>query len=236
MDLDILKDIAWIPFDFPVDEEDLNKINQELDSIGNEHWYWCTFRNAFLIVLYGNSNIDDKSQMDWMPYAQNAETIKRISEEFVFKMTTVRPRIIVIRTMPGMKMKVHTDCSEDELDLFQPKLRLISRGHDSALYFINDKDERVYIPQSNMYMMSGTVMHGMDNVSSVEKYTLCWGDPWDGDNLLNSNFNNFLSSMITKYHDQIIWKSSFGKVDHKRKIKDRKKEKIIPWNEYNGNN
>lgn len=236
MDLEILKDIAWMPFDFPVSENELELINKELDDIDDKYWYWCTFRNAYLIVLYGNTDIDNKEIMDWLPHAENAHTIKKISEEFVFKMTTVKPRIIVIRTMPGMKMNIHTDCSINELNLFQPKLRLISRGYDSALFFINDKNERVYIPKSNMYMMSGTVKHGMDNVSNLEKYTLCWGDPWVGDDLNNLEFTEYLNKMFIKHYDKIIWKSKLGSVNHAANIKDKFKEKLIPWNEFTNAN
>ena len=230
------QNIAWLPFDMPVINHDLICMANELKKIDNEYWYWCTFRNSYLCVLYGNQDVNNKTEMEWMPWAKRCSKIIGLTESFIFPQTNVKPRIIVIRTMPGMKMRVHTDCSPDEIHLFQPKLRLVVQGEDSCLYYVNEKDERVYIdPKHKSYLMSGSVKHGMDNVSKDEKYTICWGDPWNGDNLENELFHKNLNHMYQKYKNEGIFVNQLGDVDHILTVKDTSKEKIYSWNEWNEN-
>jgi len=230
---DTLIDIAAMRLDFPVSDQDLSDIADEIDDIPNEHWYYCTFRKSYLICLYGNIDVDNKKDMDWLPFAKNCKKLKKLCEEFIFPMTTVIPRVIIIRTMPGMEMSHHTDVSIDKLHKFEPKLRLVLKGREkNTLYYINENQEHVHIPESwRAYIMSGAAMHGMDN-RGEEKYTLCWGEPWEGDDLDNAKFVEYMSDQLEKHSHEAIKISDLGNVNHASGIKDKNKEKIMSWNEY----
>lgn len=228
-----IMDLAAMQLDFPVNNDDLLVMANEIESIPDEHWYWCTFRESYLICLYGNEDVNDKKNMEWLPWARNCTRIRELCDTFIFPMTDVRPRIIIIRTMPGMKMRLHTDCYADQMEKLEPKLRLVLKGKDNTLFYVNETGEHIHIPSSwNGYVMSGAALHGMDN-ETEEKYTLCWGDPWTGDELKNDKFFDYITSQYIKYNSAAIRISSLGNVDHASGIKDTKKEKIFSWKDWN---
>lgn len=228
-----LLDIAAMEIDFPVTDEILSEMAAEVDAIPDEHWYWCTFRESYLICLYGNADVNNKKDMYWLPYAENCTKIKKLCEEFIFPMTTVRPRIIIIRTMPGMVMRHHTDCNADQIKNLEPKLRLVLKGRKkNTLYYINENNDHVHISEEwRGYIMSGAALHGMANTGG-DKYTLCWGDPWTGDNLENEKFIEYITDQISKHKENAITISSLGNVDHVSGVKNTKVEKIYSWNEW----
>jgi hypothetical protein len=118
------------------------------------------------------------------------------------------------------------------MEKLEPKLRLVLKGKDNTLFYLNENNEHIHIPSSwNGYMMSGAALHGMDN-ETEEKYTLCWGDPWTGDELKNDKFFDYITSQYAKYSNNAIRVSSLGNVDHMSGIKDTSKEKIYSWNEW----
>tara|TARA_B100002019_G_scaffold263965_1_gene252398 strand:- start:6229 stop:6963 length:735 start_codon:yes stop_codon:yes gene_type:complete len=231
--LSTLLDIAAMKLDFPVTDEDLAQMAEEIDAIPNEHWYWCTFRESYLICLYGNEDVNNKKNMDWLPYTKDCKSLRELCNNFIFPMTDIRPRIIIIRTMPGMKMRHHTDCYADQLKTLEPKLRLVLKGRENnPLYYIDEKNNRVPIPNDwTGYLMSGAALHGMDN-NGDEKYTLCWGDPWVGDNLQNTKFVAYITEQINKHEATSIKISSLGNVDHAAGIKNPKKERIYDWHSW----
>ena len=232
----LMLDTAAMELDFPVTDADLDEMAREVDAISDEHWYWCTFRESYLICLYGNQDVNDKKNMDWLPYAKNCKKLIALCEDFIFPMTDVRPRIIIIRTMPGMKMRLHTDCYRKELEILEPKLRLILKGRENnTLFYMDEEGNKIHIPDSwRGYIMSGAALHGMDNIGE-EKYTLCWGDPWTGDDLKNEKFVRYMSDQYLKHYDELITISELGNVDHASGIKDPTVEKIYSWNDWNEN-
>lgn len=225
---------AAMELDFPVCDADINQMAVELDLIPDEEWYWCTFRNSYLICLYGNEDINNKEEMYWLPAAQYCQTLKNLTEEFIFPMTTKRPRVIVIRTFPGMEMKEHTDCNEDQLAKLEPKLRLVVKGRENnTLYFKNENNDQVHISENwRSYIMSGAALHGMKNVGT-EKYTICWGDPWTGDDLTNEKFVRYMEEQFKNHEHESITFSSLGNVEHAAGVKNPKIEKIYSWKEWN---
>lgn len=225
-------DIAAMRLSFPITDADIQQMRMELESVADEHWYYCTFRKAFLICLYGNEDVNDKSNMKWLGYADACPTIKKFCEEAIFPMTTKRPRIIVIRTFPGMEMALHTDCYPEEMKKLEPKLRLILKGQKSTLYFVNERGDEVHVPPDwNAYIMSGATIHGMKNVDE-EKFTLCFGDPWVGDDLTNDLFARFMLDQLALHGDEAITISSLGNVDHLSGVKNPEVERIYSWNEW----
>lgn len=239
-ELELLKnkiiDTAAMKLDFPLTDNDIDKIAEELANIEDKHWYWCTFRKSYLLCLYGNEDVNNKSEMSWLPIAKNCHTLINLCEEFIFPMTNIKPRIIVIRTFPNTEMREHTDCYKDQLENLEPKLRLVVKGRkNNTLYFVNDKAEQVHISDEwRSYIMSGASLHGMKNIGG-EKYTVCWGDPWVGDNLENQNFVEYIKSQFDKHGNTAISRSSLGKVDHAAGIKNPKIEKIYSWKDWNEN-
>lgn len=231
---ELILDTAAIRLDFPVTDSDIEEMARELDLIPNTHWYWDTFRECYLLCLYGNSDVNNKKDMHWLEPARGCDRIKKLCEEFIFPMTNVKPRIIVIRTMPGMKMRLHTDCYIDQIGKLEPKLRLVVKGRKgNPLYYVNEQGEKIHIPDEwRAYMMSGATLHGMDN-NNEEKYTLCWGDPWVGDDLGNEAFVDYMETQFMLYGDELISISKLGNVNHAAGIKDPRKERIYSWDEWN---
>lgn len=228
-------DIAAMRLNFPISDDLISVMRAELESVPDEHWYYCTFRKAFLICLYGNEDVNDKHNMQWLPQADHCPWIKRFCETHIFPMTTVRPRIIIIRTFPGMEMALHTDCYPHEMKKLEPKLRLIIKGQKSTLYFINERGEEVHVPADwNAYIMSGATIHGMKNVDE-EKFTLCFGDPWVGDDLQNDVFAEFMAEQIKQNYASAITISGLGNVDHLSGVKDPEVERLYSWNEWMAN-
>lgn len=229
---DALIDIAAMQLDFPLTDKDIQDIADEIDRIEDKHWYYCTFRKAYLICLYGNANPDNKENMDWLPFTAHCSKLRRLCENFIFPMTNVNPRVIIIRTCPGMEMSHHTDVSVDRLNVFEPKLRLVLKGREkNTLYYINENNNHIHIPESwKAYIMSGAGMHGMAN-RGKEKYTLCWGEPWTGDNLENTKFVDYINDQLEKHYFDAIKLSELGNVDHGAGVKT-KQHRIIKWNEY----
>jgi len=229
-----LMDLAAMQLDFPVTDSDISIMSSEIDDIPNEHWYWCTFRESYLICLYGNEDVNNKKDMYWLPWAKDCTKIKELCDSFIFPMTDVRPRIIIIRTMPGMKMRLHTDCYADQMEKLEPKLRLVLKGRDNTLFYVNEQQEHIHIPNDwRGYLMSGAALHGMDN-ETEEKYTLCWGDPWTGDDLNNDRFFDYIKIQYEKHNESAIRISSLGNVDHASGIKNPNVEKIYSWEEWHG--
>ena len=227
-------DTAAMRFDFPVTDYDLEIMAAEIANIKDEHWYWCTFRECYLICLYGNADVNNKTNMDWLPYARPCTTLISLCESFIFPMTTLRPRIIIIRTLPGMKMRMHTDCYKNQIATLEPKLRLVLKGREkNTLFYVNHLGNEIHIPADwRGYIMSGAALHGMNNINE-EKYTLCFGDPWVGDNLQNTKFLDYFNLQHELYNSTKITISSLGNVDHASGVKDPTKEKIYAWNEWN---
>ena len=225
---------AAMELDFPINDSDIDQMASELDSIPNEAWYWCTFRNSYLICLYGNTDINNKDNLDWLTASESCHRLRRLCEDFIFPMTNKRPRIIVIRTLPGMEMKEHTDCDKDQLANLEPKLRLVVKGRkNNTLYFVNEKNEQVHISEEwKSYIMSGAALHGMKNIGT-EKYTICWGDPWIGDNLENVKFVEYMEQQYEKHGNDAITFDSLGKVNHSIGVKNTEVEKIYSWEEWN---
>lgn len=233
MDHSTVMDIAAMRFDFPVTDDDLELMAAEVSKISDDNWYWCTFRESYLTCLYGNIDVDNKKEMGWLPHAKSCTRIVDLCEKFIFPMTTVIPRIIIIRTFPGMKMTIHTDCYENQLKTLEPKLRLVLQGREkNTLYFINENKDHVHIPDTwRGYMMTGAALHGMDNIGK-EKFTLCFGDPWIGDNLENKIFLDYLTLQHNMYQSSKITMTSLGNVDHVSGVKDPNVAKMYGWDEW----
>lgn len=229
-------DTAAMELDFPVTDHDLAHMSMEIDAIPNEYWYWCTFRESYLICLYGNDDVNNKENMNWLPHAKSCKKLISLCENFIFPMTNIKPRIIIIRTMPGMKMRLHTDCYKNQLAQLEPKLRLILKGREhNTLFYVNENGNKIHIPDEwRGYIMSGAALHGMDNIAE-EKYTLCFGDPWTGDELQNKKFVSYMIEQYKKHYTNAITISSLGDVNHASGIKDPRVEKIYPWNKWHEN-
>jgi hypothetical protein len=225
-------DIAAMRLDFPITQSDIDAMRAELEAVEKRHWYYCTFRKSFLLCLFGNDDVNDKTDMKWLSCADECPTIRRFCESAIFPMTNIKPRIIVIRTFPGMEMALHTDCYPHEMKKLEPKLRLVLKGSKSTLYFMNEVGEEVHIPKTWVsYIMSGATLHGMKNVDE-EKFTLCFGDPWIGDDLQNPQFVAFMEDQINSHYHEAITISGLGDVDHLSGVKDPKVERIYSWDDW----
>jgi hypothetical protein len=229
----VITNIAAMRLDFPVSDDEIALMAAEVATIPDSFWYWCTFRESFLLCLYGNDDVNNKTNMQWLSYASCCPTLVKMCEHFIFPMTTVRPRIIIIRTLPGQKMRPHTDCYPDQMHKLEPKLRLVLQGRqNSALYYFTPDGSRQYIPDDwRAYIMSGAALHGMDNKGD-EKYTLCFGDPWLGDNLTNTMFTDYIQEQYALHSKSAITMQELNGVDHLSGVKDPTKEEIYGWDEW----
>lgn len=227
-------DIAWCPFDITISDVDRAIMAAEIEGIPEEHWYWCTYRNCWLLLLYGNdTNVNNKREMAWLPYTSECHTLRHIVDDRFDGMFTTKPRIIIIRTEPGRYMPVHIDCTLEECAQFNPKLRVVLKGKLNTLQYLNHDGQEITIPdQFPVYYMAGNAPHSMHNSGDIEKYTLCFGDPWLGDDLENTEFVVTLTRSLIKYESFVIRKSQLGSIDQTPYIKNTSKEEIYGRDEY----
>lgn len=228
-----VNDIMWAPMQFDgITKSMVEQMAKEVKDVPEEYWYWCTYRNCWLLMLYGNgTNIDNKQIMEWMPFTENMDTLKGVYNEFFSPLFTTKPRIIIIRTEPGRYMPPHVDCAAQEFETLNPKIRLVLSGKIDTLTFYGQHERK--IPDTYpAYYMSGNSAHSMHNDGDQTKYTLCFGDPWLGDDLENQNFVDHMKKMMTEHADEVIRKSDLGPIDLTQFEKDRGKEEIYGREEF----
>lgn len=175
-----LNETVFCDTNLEVSPNELEEMKQELLNYPKKHWYWCTYRKCYLLLLYGNREITNKSELGWMEHVdQCAPKIKSFLLKKIGPYFKQLPRIIVLRTLQGGEIPFHIDCNEEQIGTFNPKLRICVSGRKARLEFKSGDDKVMEArPESAVYYMSGAFTHRLINESDEERLTLCLGAPW----------------------------------------------------------
>ncbi len=208
---------VYFPLDLGVLHERISAIKDELDHLGSECWFYDKYRKVEMCSIYSGGGAKNSKkelwsnknlELKWTENADKTPALKAFLEEKIFEIIKPMGRVTILKTAPGNIMNEHYDCAEDELNKYKPKLRVVVSGEIEGLYFCGES-EKVYIPKDfNTYVIDGASAHGMKNVSSEYKYTICIGAPWEGE--YTEKGEELLRESIEKYKDIIIFKEQLG--------------------------
>jgi hypothetical protein len=204
-----LKELVFCPLDISISEPEIHAMTEEISA---HKGFYSSYRTCEMIPLYtpgGETQrqaiISSKSAYQWTPIATQCPITQRFIKEKIFPLTDPLPRIIVLKSLPGAEVKVHTDCSRESADDFQHKIRIALSGDLAGLWFLSKKNKRIHISgKHHIYMLDGSTPHGAINDSSQPKITICLGSPWSGDR--GAKYQNLLLESAKKFADQIIRK------------------------------
>ncbi len=192
-----INNFTFCPFLVDISEEAMILIHREVLSLSEEHWHFNTFRNCNMLSIYnpggvlGQVSLRKKGDYQFTAIIEKCPNLKSFIEERVFNWMVPRGRITILRTRPQVEMKVHLDCSLQEVGTPQFKWRFVISGEVDKLYFLDANGEKVYISSKyRCYVLDGSHPHSVD-VSHFEKLTLCIGSPWKG-SLVEGLYKNHL--------------------------------------------
>lgn len=202
---------------------------REITEVSQKYWYACEFRNCDLLAIYSGENIAQKQEIHWKEYLQNAHFLKKLIldtlEPYFYKL----PRIIILKSKPGNTLNWHVDCASDELDGFQPKLRILLSGHKSDLYFIDNNNNKLTpVIHSDVYYMSGAYIHALNNTSQENRYVVCFGSPWSQKDVKPA-FVELLSQQNQAH--QGLWKDSLQLDGRARFVRQPKIHQLLPYDQ-----
>lgn len=200
------------------------KLLVELHQLPEKYWYWCTYRNCFLLLLYGNNKITNKEALSWTDYAlEFAPGLVNYIESEIRPHFKILPRIIVLKTKAGGIVPPHIDCNPEETGTFNPKLRINLSGNSGDLEFLSERNGFIQAtPSSNIYYMSGAYTHRLINKSNEDRLTVCFGAPWTFETANSSLYSSLLIN-----ESNTITDTEIGHIDHSKFSKDWEFHKLI---------
>lgn len=152
-----------------------------------QDWLKDSYRNSEVLPIMTNSGVatlaamqaqtSDSDAYQWTQWA-HPEMIEYF-DKFFWPWLGRRSRITILKTAANEKNHEHIDCSPAEIGTIQLKLRIVLQGRSDTLYFIDNNGARIPIGKTDSpFLIDGSWPHGMENINSEEKYTLCLGAPW----------------------------------------------------------
>ncbi len=212
-----LFDYTYLPIDLKVSESLLEKFSSEILLAPEESWYWSSYRQCRLLPLYTGGGFYKEEEMSkhdlsfkWTEPAKKMTTLISWIETELFAWMDPKPRINVIRSKPGAEIVPHIDCSEADYNLLQHKLRIVCQGNKDTLYFLKENGEKAFVTGSHpAYIIDGSHCHGMSNLGDQEKITLCFGNPWNGQQ--GSFYEDLLSKSADQFSHDVILRTKIGR-------------------------
>lgn len=173
--------------DLNLPQIDCEKLVYELQRLPEKVWQFEPYRNTFIApmltrigVLEGREVLNVKCDADFIWTRHAPQILKDYCQKFIFNWIKPVPRIMILRTFPGVANHEHIDCTRAVFGRPHYKFRYVLQGNVSDLYFMT-KEKNFYAPEVDRpFIMDGGWPHGMQNSSEKIKYTLCVGAPWDG--------------------------------------------------------
>lgn len=220
--------IAWCDLDLGISQKLIDQAGAEIAALAKDRWYYCTYRACNLLLVYGGKIIDERHELNWLVSESECPSVREIVESKIRPLFHRMPRVIVLHTPSGQRLRPHIDCAANEVGTFQPKLRIILKGRLEGLYFLGSKNQKVKVnPISPVYYMSGAFTHSLDNESELDRYTLCFGNPWTFKDM-SDDFLRLLSEGIQRAR---ITSDDIGEFPHAKYAKDIRVEKLTPLGE-----
>jgi hypothetical protein len=184
----------------PLEFKDHKTALEHYKNVDHNLWVKDTYRNVSMLPLYTPNGVIDPrtviqnsrdAELKWTKYADTS-TIN-FFEENIFPWLDKKGRIMLLKTPPGDSMLPHIDCSKQEFNTKQHKIRLVLQGNVDSLNFITKNGD--LSPKSdhrNVYIIDGSWPHYITNTFDDHKYTICLGSPWSGGS--TEKYLNLLSS------------------------------------------
>lgn len=148
--------------------------------------FWDDYRYTKMYSLmnktgntsYQGADNTHSGEFTWVPHAP--KIIVDWCENYLFPWLGSRTRVMALITEPGVANHEHIDCSRNELNTRQHKIRIVLQGKTDTLYWLTDKG-KVYAPDvEQVFVMDGGWPHGMVNTGALPKVTIAIGAPWTG--------------------------------------------------------
>ncbi len=203
-DMDILFASLFLP-PFP-----RTSVLDKILKVEKSHWHWDDYRQVEMLPLMTSNGNSSRNSVN----AQNATAtyqwtedapleLRNYFDQYIWDWVKPQSRVMILKTKPGARNQEHIDCSPDQFEKLQLKLRIVLQGRTDSLYFIT-KGAPIFAPATDgAYLIDGSWPHGMINNFSDDKYTLCIGAPWTG-----SNFYPAFDSVI--YRDRNLLPDNFS--------------------------
>lgn len=205
-----------MPVDLDTSEEEMKQIAEEIKSVPKDYWFYSPYRGTDMLALFSGGGEHKRSGLmkhdkdfEWTePAIKYCPTLIKLAEERIHPWMVPLGRIIVIQTKPTQVINLHIDCSMKGYDDLQHKFRIVPQGRLDTLWFLGEDGERHYIDGKNRaYVLDGSHPHGMDNTGEEDKYTICWGSPWTGEN--SAEYDLIVAENCTS--DSTIFRDSIGR-------------------------
>ena len=188
---------------FNIDNAELlaEKMMQEVISVPEPDWHFDEFRNCKMLSIFnpggdiGKVPLGKKGEFRFtQPAIDHCPTMIKFLEENVLNWMNPAGRVTILRTPPGHAMNEHIDCTIDESACStRNKWRFVLNGEIDKLFFIDQSMNKVYIPKYyRCYILDGGHPHNLE-ISNVEKFTICVGSPWTGEELAKE-YKEYLNS------------------------------------------
>ena len=190
---------TFCALDLGISNNDISIMKKEILNVDAEYWYTDNFRGCEILPLINGGGTTgapqtgihrDKGDMVLTDAIKTCLTTNKIIETKIFPFMNMRTRVSVLKTKKEHGLNVHVDCGKHKLQTIQHKFRIVLSGEIDKLFFLNNKNEKIYVPAYfKTYVLDGTHPHAIDP-GNEEKLTICFGTPWTGE--LNENYSKLL--------------------------------------------
>ena len=205
-----------MPIKLGISDEIMDIIADEIKSVPKDYWFYSPYRGTDMLALFSGGGKHLRSELmehsdnfEWTePAKKYCPTFIREAETKIHPWMVPLARIVVIQTKPTQKINLHIDCSMSGYDKLQHKFRIVPQGRLDTLWFLGDDGDKHYIDgKDRAYVLDGSHPHGMDNTGEKDKFTICWGSPWTGEN--SEEYDKIVESNITS--NSVILRDSIGR-------------------------
>ena len=187
-------DFTYCPVNLGITQNDIDLMREQIISLPNEYFTYNGYRNLEFLNVYTEDGILIYDKI--MTPEQRKELLKRdrawslagrscphvvdVFENKIFPIfQPILPRVQVLRTPPGVEMKVHVDCHREEFHMLKHNLKIVVSGDIGGLYFIDEDGSKVHIPDNHStYIIDSRHPHAID-ISDKVKLTFIMGRPWN---------------------------------------------------------
>ena len=219
-----IRQLALASLGITIPETLKNSCLDEIKRFPESAWYKCEFRNCDLLLIYGGSDVIEKDNLKWA--SNDNKAIRQLIGQTIEPYFHCLPRLIVLRTPPDQTLNWHVDCSSEELDSFQPKMRILLQGKTDDLFFKSRLGKPLPVQtRGDVYYMSGAYIHALKNTSGHDRYVLCLGSPW-GEADIKSHFLNLIEQQA---EENLLWNSDLQATNRTLFVRSPREHKLTPY-------
>ena len=180
------KILTYCPIDIGLLEEERVQMRDEILSVSDDYWFYDEFRGCYMLPIFNGGGkmgqlSDHKWDFDFTEAGKQCNNVMTVSANKIFNWMSPLSRLTILKTLPGVALNPHLDCSTYEIGTAQYKFRIVLAGKVDNLYFLNADDIKIFVPNMyKEYILDGGHVHGLDAHKDI-KLTLCGGAPWGRD-------------------------------------------------------